>query len=119
MHRANVKAELCCNEGKCSDMSRENQRLRQEILQERFEREKSRQEFKRIGSGGPSSLAGSATCLAARPPSFNVSPATVQTQSNEGATSSGVPTPIPAGTGGSPRKRTTVASRFANNETQT
>ncbi|KAI9560410.1 hypothetical protein GHT06_014427 [Daphnia sinensis] len=47
---ANVKAELCGTEGKVADLSRENQRLKQEVLQEKFEREKTRQEYKRISN---------------------------------------------------------------------
>ncbi len=125
-----MKAELCSNEGKCGDLTRENQRLKQEILQERFEREKNRQEYKRIGTAV--SITGSS-----HPPSFNVSPApmasatggsthnlSVVTSGTTGGSSG--PGSVAGGSqagsasNGSPRKqRQTVASRFANTTTQT
>lgn len=48
--RANSKADLCSCEGKLSDLSNETQRLKQEVLQEKFEKEKTRQEFKKMAS---------------------------------------------------------------------
>lgn len=106
-----MKAELCATEGKVADLTRENQRLKQEVLQEKFEREKTRQELRRLGN------------LSHTPPlvaSYNISPAPAVALHNLSAAT--ICTPIP-GTGGSsnasPRKRVTVAARFANNETQT
>lgn len=128
LFRANSKAELCATEGKVADLSRENQRLKQEVLQEKFEREKSRQEYKRMGN------------LSSRTPpplaSYNVSPAPLHDLSSRTIISTNIQQiPIPYATTGtntnggfgpsgassnaSPRRRVTVAARFANNETQT
>lgn len=107
-----MKAELCATEGKVADLTRENQRLKQEVLQEKFEREKTRQELRRLGN------------LSHTPPlvaSYNISPAPAVALHNLSAAT--ICTPTFPGTGGSsnasPRKRVTVAARFANNETQT
>ena len=111
--RANAKAELCAVEGKAADLTRENQRLKQEVLQERFEREKSRQEYKRINlSHSPLPLA-----------SYNASPAPPGALHDLSAGMLGT-TPIAGPSGastvrGSPRRRVTVAARFTNNATQT
>lgn len=105
-----MKAELCATEGKVADLTRENQRLKQEVLQEKFEREKNRQELRRLGNLGHTPL-----------PSYNVSPAPPGGLHNLSAATICTPTFAEAGcsTTTSPRKRVTVAARFANNETQT
>lgn len=95
-------------------MTRENQRLKQEVLQEKFEREKSRQELRRLGhlSHTPPLL-----------PSCNVSPAPPGALHNLSAASNCTPTfTNPGGMSlptTSPRKKMTIAARFANSGTQT
>lgn len=107
-----MKAELCGTDGKVADLSRENQRLKQEVLQEKFEREKTRQEYKRM-----SNLSRTSPLL-----SYNVSPAPPGALHNLSTTTIGTVTVACASgrsSASSPRKRQTVAARFANNETQT
>lgn len=108
-----MKAELCATDGKVADLTRENQRLKQEVLQEKFEREKTRQEMRRLGN------------LSRTPPliaSYNISPAPPGAMHNLSTATICTPT-FPGTAGGSsntsPRKRVTVAARFANNATQT
>jgi len=87
---------------------RENQRMKQEILQERFEREKTRQEYKRMGN-------------LSQTPSipFTVSPSPVAPNLSNGTISSGAMA-AESGIGStSSHKRVTVASRFSNHSTQT
>ncbi|XP_032794482.2 centrosomal protein of 135 kDa isoform X1 [Daphnia magna] len=108
---ANVKAELCGTEGKVADLSRENQRLKQEVLQEKFEREKTRQEYKRIGNLSRTSPLLSYNASPAPGALHNLSTATIGTVTVAGASG--------GSSVSSPRKRQTVAARFANNETQT
>jgi len=103
-----VKAELCANEGKNCDLSRENQRMKQEILQERFEREKTRQEYKRMSN------------LSQTPIPFTASPSPVGLSRNLPASTinGGVVTNTES-TSSMTNKRATVASRFSNHSTQT
>lgn len=106
-----MKAELCGTEGKVADLSRENQRLKQEVLQEKFEREKTRQEYKRIGNLSRTSPLLSYNASPAPGALHNLSTATIGTVTVAGASG--------GSSVSSPRKRQTVAARFANNETQT
>lgn len=107
-----MKAEQCSNEGKISDLTRENQRLKQDVLQEKFEREKARQEFKKIG------------CLSQTPPiSPRIVPSPTAGRNLHNTSTQTVVSSVVSGRSGapngSPRKRVPVAARFATAETQT
>lgn len=109
-----MKAEQCSNEGKISDLTRENERLKRDILQEKFEREKVRQEFKKIGRVSQTPPMSPTFNLSPMPGRnlHNISTQTIENSVGLASGRSGAPS-------GSPRKRVPVAARFTSAQTQT
>lgn len=105
---ANSKADLSSCEGKLLDLSNETQQLKQQVLQEKFEKEKTRQELKKMASLCQTPSATS--------PAFNPSPTPVVGGYCRSTLSSASTTRTATHAFASPRRKLSVAERLCQAE---